>query len=311
MLGRYSKGLRIWCHCIGVWFSTFSATEVLGVKFVDSSDRTDGKDSEKPGRSGSFTKRSCAIALANFRRVDAAITAVLDAALEEQRDEQSRSPSFNAPADNYSTTDKPMITQLKHPGHFGQSKTTPNPALIARLEELLVISSAADHTWTEYSYADGQSEWVLELNTEAILPVISSNYNNYHVIGVWERWGEKDYDQCVEDLRSLRVIKSAIPVRILGLKMEYAQKAGRLLLLLMRVLDVPRLSIDWLDPTEEGDALDLEDMRAWVANIPPHIKRRPTTFHMFKAGRGRRWDPFFALVNESYTTQKKRLAGHK
>ncbi|KAI5186706.1 hypothetical protein NEHOM01_1645 [Nematocida homosporus] len=110
----------------------------------------------------------------------------------------------------------------------------------------------------------------------------------------------ESYKQCLKDLQPLKKISSPDCAIISGLSFEVEiLDQLELLLYLLRIMDVPIITIDWADvPLVPVDLKSLERFSSLMKDVPKTSEKRSIEFYLIKTGNHEFWEAFGKLIKE-------------
>ncbi|KAI5185281.1 hypothetical protein NEHOM01_0739 [Nematocida homosporus] len=174
-----------------------------------------------------------------------------------------------------------------------------NSGLITRLKDLLLVDNLNEHTWIECSNPAAQSSWILKLDPTTAPCYIPGNA--LRTISLLKCSSEEDCNQWYNDLQVMKAIASPTPLHLIGLSMNYTSARIKLLLLLLRILEAPSLTIDWADYASNLDKpLSLHIFLPLLEDIPAKMKTRETVFFIFLSPNPKSWKLLFDLIRANY-----------
>ncbi|KAI5188011.1 hypothetical protein NEHOM01_2488 [Nematocida homosporus] len=115
-----------------------------------------------------------------------------------------------------------------------------------------------------------------------------------------------DYRQCLKDLKPLKRITSLDRMIICGESTEdKILDQLELLLYLLRIMDVPAITIDWIDKSKVLlDAESMNRFRPLLKDIPEGLRRREISFDVRRGDNHEFWDAFLKLIKEHYDIEE-------
>ncbi|KAI5187380.1 hypothetical protein NEHOM01_2134 [Nematocida homosporus] len=172
-----------------------------------------------------------------------------------------------------------------------------------------MINDPADHTWLPHQTQDNTLQWILMLNLEkmalssepADMPI---QYNRTQPIIIPRSWKESEYNRCFEGLTLLQRITSQAPIAVHGLCLEYGQASFKLLLLLLRILAMPRVVVNLCGQLQPDESLlakqTLASQAYLLKNLPEDISARKTLLQMHTTNTIEYWRDILELVIQTY-----------
>ncbi|KAI5186774.1 hypothetical protein NEHOM01_1694 [Nematocida homosporus] len=215
--------------------------------------------------------------------------------VEENNPPTPSNPTAPAPPTPLTTPPTP-ITLVRVP-----SEVKP---IVAQLQLLQMINDPADHIWLPHQTQDNTLQWILMLNPEKMALSNDSAYNPIQCIIIPKSWKETEYNRCFEGLTPLQRITGQAPMVVLGLCLEYGQASFKLLLLLLRILAMPRVEVHLygqLQPDESHQAKQTLASQAYLLNgLPEDISARKTLLHIHTLNTIEYWRDILELVIQTY-----------
>ncbi|KAI5185487.1 hypothetical protein NEHOM01_0846 [Nematocida homosporus] len=96
-------------------------------------------------------------------------------------------------------------------------------------------------------------------------------------------------------------------MRIAGFKMGYTQEAAQVLRHLLSILDVPCLSINWLDDAQGDTEAGIDYLSPRPGGFLPQMRQRQIVFTIHSTATIKYWDEFFRQLKKTYNIKKKAL----
>ncbi|KAI5187375.1 hypothetical protein NEHOM01_2129 [Nematocida homosporus] len=200
------------------------------------------------------------------------------------------------------TESQAIATQSNATQTQTHDNTMPDPDLITRLQEMAVIAEPSEHSW-ESSSKTGQVKWVLTLNAASIIKMGHDDSKSDHLVQILQNKNKNDCRQCLESLKKLQKIKSSIPMHIMGSDVEYNKETIELVLLLLRVMDVPHLKFEWTTRARKDTPISLNTVKSLISKCPHALKQRPNSF-IINGSQRKLWNSFLGLIKTTYNLQK-------
>ncbi|KAI5187717.1 hypothetical protein NEHOM01_2317 [Nematocida homosporus] len=118
-------------------------------------------------------------------------------------------------------------------------------------------------------------------------------------------WDKNEYNNCCQDLDHLQKVTSQAPIVIQGLQLEYGQASFKLLLLLLRVLDMPRVEIHLYGHLRLDESLQTEQILDGIDyllnGLPENISARKTLLQIHTTNTIEYWRDILKLVIQAYS----------
>ncbi|KAI5186709.1 hypothetical protein NEHOM01_1648 [Nematocida homosporus] len=189
--------------------------------------------------------------------------------------------------------------------------------IVAQLQLLQMINDPVDHTWLPHQTQDNTLQWILMLNPEKM--ALSNEparkpiqYNRTQPIIIPKSWKETEYNRCFEELTPLQRITGQAPVAVLGLQLEYGQASFKLLLLLLRILSMPRVEVDLYGHLQLDESHQARQMLAGIdyllENLPDDISGRKTILHIHTPGPTNYWGEFGLIIHAYRNLDLKKVS---
>ncbi|KAI5186708.1 hypothetical protein NEHOM01_1647 [Nematocida homosporus] len=201
----------------------------------------------------------------------------------EKEEEVSSQPSPNT-----------KLTQTLPP-----NPTTPDTPLVKCLQEIHMIKKHEDHEW---AYDSNLSKWDLYLDEEALSKPAKDL--RYLVLYTTDEIPASRCQEYIEQLSLLNKINSRIPVNIKFLGQCRGQMIVKLFLILLRIVEAPRLIVEMADDLFDRNSIKLEksliELQYLLKDVPIKIRKREIVFVSKVSRVSAKWTWFFNVTKKVY-----------
>ncbi|KAI5184832.1 hypothetical protein NEHOM01_0434 [Nematocida homosporus] len=189
--------------------------------------------------------------------------------------------------------------QAKWPLNYQSNPIKPDTRLVNWLQEIHMIKKYDDHEWV---YDPKLSKWDLYLEGDTIPR--PTKYPMYLILYTTEEITAYRCQEYFEQLNKLNKVKCSIPVHIALLWKWRGQGVFKLILILLRTFDTPRLEImlagSLFNPNSIQTEKDPTELKYLLKDIPEEMKKRVTIFSAKEKHEDMKWHSFFEMIKRIY-----------
>ncbi|KAI5184833.1 hypothetical protein NEHOM01_0435 [Nematocida homosporus] len=178
-------------------------------------------------------------------------------------------------------------------------------SLTWRLKNLKIIDQNTDVTWITHQSQYNTTSWSLILNLDQMALNSEPVHRPIYRIVIPKSWDKNEYNNSCQDLGVLQKLTGQAPVVVHGLCLDYGPASFKLLLLLLRILNMPRVEIRMNSQVLHSEDIQTTRMLAGIDylldDLPEDISGRETLLRVHTPNTVEYWREILKLVIQTYS----------